>query len=97
MNPATPPVFSVFVTASLLADAAGSPEISVEMLLSALDQKPIQHEVPEPITVAFVSIPHRELPLSKEAAAAVSSLGDIHSITPDALRTALLCTRQGGV
>jgi hypothetical protein len=94
-NARTPASLRVFVKALMLADTAGVSEISVDMLLAALDCELSPPKVQEPLTGDIVPVPRRELALSNEAKAAMVPLGDIFGITPEALRSALLCTRGG--
>ena len=86
----TPSVARVFATALRLAQNAGASEISIEILLAALDHKFTSNEVAEPTTGPFLPVPQEEMLLSKEAESAIAPLGDIFSIPASLLRSALL-------
>jgi hypothetical protein len=89
-----PSIGLVFATALRLAQRSGKSEISVEILLAALDHPFIPNEVAEPTMGRFLlPVPHEDMPLSKEAQtaiAAIAPLGDIFSIPTSLLRSALL-------
>jgi hypothetical protein len=86
----TPSVALVFATALRLAQRAGASEISIAILLAALDHKFTSNEDAEPTTRPFLPVPREDMLLSKEAAAAIAPLGDIFSIPANLLRSALL-------
>ena len=88
-----PSIGLVFATALRLAQRSGKSEISVEILLAALDHHFTPNEVAGPTTGLFLPIPREDMPLSKEvqtAIAAIAPLGDIFSIPTSLLRSALL-------
>jgi hypothetical protein len=85
-----PSVALVFATALRLAQRAGESEISIPILLAALDHRFTSNEVAGPAMGPFVPVPHVDMPLSKDAAEAIAPLGDIFSIPTNVLRTALL-------
>jgi hypothetical protein len=85
----------VFGKALMLALAAGAAEIGIDTLLCALDDQSRPNEPVRPATGPFLPVERRELALSPAAAAVVSSLGDMFSIRPDVLRTALIAAKRG--
>jgi hypothetical protein len=90
MSSETPSVALVLVTALRLAQRAGESEISIAILLAALDHKFTSNEGAAPTTGPFLPVPHVDMRLSKEAVAAIAPLGDICSIPTNLLRSALL-------
>jgi hypothetical protein len=90
MDSETPSVALVFATALRLAQRVGASEISIAILLAALDHKVTANEAAEPATGPFLPVPHVDMPLSKDAAAVIASLEDISSIPTNVLRSALL-------
>lgn len=90
MSSETPSVALVFATALRLAQRAGESEIGIAILLAALDHEFTSNEVAGPATGPFLPVPHVDMPLSKDAAAAIAPLGDIFGIPADVLRNVLL-------
>jgi hypothetical protein len=85
----------VFERALGSALSAGATEIGVDTLLLAIDEQSGATESVGPATGPIVPVEKQELPLSPEAAAVVSSLGDMFRIRLDALRSALLASKRG--
>jgi hypothetical protein len=90
MDSETPSIVLVFATALRMAQCSGASEISVAILLAALDHEFTSNEAAVRATGAFLPVPHVDMPLSNEAAAAIAPLGDILSIPTNLLRSALL-------
>lgn len=88
----------VFVTAVILAQRMGASVISIEILLYALDHQFMPNDGVTATTGLLLPHPHQDMPLSKEAEAAITPLGDIFgdvfSIPTDVLRAALLVAAQ---
>jgi hypothetical protein len=84
----------VFVTAMRMAQSSGKSEISVDLLLAALDKPAIPNEV-QAIEQGFLPVPREDMPLSTEAQKAIEALWPIEkifTIPASALRIALLAT-----
>jgi hypothetical protein len=81
----------VFTTALIMARNAGAEEISIEILLAALDHPFVSDEVTESVRRPLLPVPHIDIPLSAVAAAAISPpLGNLFEIPLDVVRSALI-------
>jgi hypothetical protein len=87
-----PSVALVFATALRLAQRAGASEISIAILLVALDHIYTSIEIAGSTTGPFLPAPHEDMLFSTEAAAAIAPLGEIFSIPTKLLRSALLAS-----
>jgi hypothetical protein len=91
MNSETPPLGLVFTTAWIMALDAGAREISIEILLAALDHPFLSNEVTDAVVRHLLPVPHKDLPLSADATAAISPLlGNLPDIPLDLVRSALV-------
>jgi hypothetical protein len=91
MHPETQPVGMVFTTALMIALDAGAREISIEILLAALDHPLLSNEATDAVVRPLLPVPHKELPLSADAAAAISPLlNSLPDIPLDLFRRALV-------
>ena len=94
---ASPAVVLLF-RAMMVAKNAAASEITIAHLLAAIDAPytPPERFASTP-SGPFVPIERQELPLSPGAASVISSLGDLSSISIEALRPALLAAKDQGL
>ena len=82
------PAWLVLIKAAVLARRSGAREITVRHLLDAfqIDVEPSQAGGQGP----FVPVPKFDITFSAEAAAALTSAGEIEALSVEQLRTALM-------
>ena len=87
-----PPALQVLFRALGLSLASGCSEIGIAQLLAALEPVPAMSEEPEP--QIRLPAPKQELPLSPAAIAALSSAGNIETLSLDRLKSVLLAAKS---
>jgi hypothetical protein len=90
---ATPTVL-IFVRALMLAQSSGSSEIGIDHLLAALEGKGTSGDPVVSSGGSFSPLQKLDLPLSAEAATALSAYEDIPNLPLDVLRSALLAAKK---
>jgi hypothetical protein len=97
MESAAPPAVVLLFRAMMVARNAAASEITITHLLAAID---VPYTPPERFASTpcgpFVPVERQELLLSPGAASVISSLGDLSSISIEALRPALLAAKDQG-
>jgi hypothetical protein len=98
MGSDAPPAVVVLLRALMVAQNAAASEITITHVLTAIDGP---YAAPERFASTpsrpFVPVERQELPLSPGAASVISSLGDLSSISIEALRPALLAAKDQGL
>ncbi len=89
-----PPAFQVLFRALTLSLASGYSEIGIDQLLAALEPEFVPAMLEEPKPQLQLPHPRQDLPLSPAAIAALSSAGNIETLSLDRLKDVLLAAKS---